>query len=103
MLNEKNFGIAQLEIVNADKFMKDNIIEIRKILWEIKKERSQDLIFLTCIDIEKGFNIFVTIDKETENLIAPILNVKFVNGTAKRKGIIMRKQITPMIKERMIK
>ena len=55
------------------------------------------------IEMEKGFNIFVTIDKETENLIAPILNVKFVNGTAKRKGIIMRKQITPMIKERMIK
>jgi len=101
VLNGKNFGIAQLEIVNAEKFMKDNMTEIRKILGEIKKERAQDLIFLTCIDIEKGFNIFVTIDRETEDLISSTLNIKFVNGTTRRKGIIMRKQITPMIKEKM--
>lgn len=101
MLNGKNFGIAQLEILNADKFVKNNLNNIKKVLSQIKKEKSQDLIFLTCIDTEKGFNIFVTIDENTENLLASTFDVKFSNGVAKRPGVIMRKEITPLIKEKM--
>ena len=97
-LGNKEFGIAQLEIVGVEKFVNNNLENIRKILFGIKKKKSQDFIFLTCIDVEKGFNIFVTIDEKTEKLISSTFRVKFVEGVAKRPGVIMRKEITPLIK-----
>ena len=63
----------------------------------MKKEKNLDYAFLTCIDVEKGINVFLSIDDKTERLLSPILKLKFENGTAKRKGVIMRKEITPLI------
>lgn len=92
-------GIAQLEIINVDEFTKFNIIEIKKILKELKKEKSLDFIFLTCIDLEKAFNTIIIIDDATSNLLSQILKVNFENGIARRNGIIMRKEITPLIQD----
>lgn len=61
----------------------------------------QDITFLTCIDVEKGFNIFVAADQASEHFVSSLLKVKFSTGIAKRKGVIMRKEITPLIKEKM--
>jgi manganese-dependent inorganic pyrophosphatase len=94
-----SLGIAQLEIINVDDFTKFNIIEIKKILKELKKEKSLDFIFLTCIDLEKAFNTIIIIDEATSNLLSQILKVNFENGIARRNGIIMRKEITPLIQD----
>jgi manganese-dependent inorganic pyrophosphatase len=94
-----SLGIAQLEIINVDEFTKFNIIEIKKILKDLKKEKSLDFIFLTCIDLEKAFNTIIIIDEETSNLLSQILKVNFENGIARRNGIIMRKEITPLIQD----
>jgi manganese-dependent inorganic pyrophosphatase len=94
-----SLGIAQLEIINVDEFTKFNIIEIKKILKELKKEKSLDFIFLTCIDLEKAFNTIIIIDDATSNLLSQILKVNFENGIARRNGIIMRKEITPLIQD----
>lgn len=94
-----SLGIAQLEIINVDEFTKFNIIEIKKILKELKKEKLLDFIFLTCIDLEKAFNTIIIIDESTSNLLSQILKVNFENGIARRNGIIMRKEITPLIQD----
>ena len=50
---------------------------------------------------EKGGEIagkLVVIDKDSQNLLEKSLNVKFENCIAKRHGIIMRKEIVPLIK-----
>lgn len=94
----KTLGIAQLEIVNVDSFIDKELDKIKKALLEIKKKKSLDLIFLTCIDLEKAFNKLVVIDKDSQNLLEKSLNVKFENCIAKRHGIIMRKEIVPLIK-----
>ncbi len=93
----KSIRICQLEIVNADEFIDKNEKEIKKILSELKGD--MDFIFLTVIDVEKGYNIFVTVDKESQVVFEKSIGVKFSNGIAKNNKVIMRKEIIPLIKE----
>ena len=99
--NNHNLGIVQLEIVNVNNLVEKNLVEIKKILEEVKKERSVELIFLTCIDLEGAFNQIIVVDESTENLVKEALKVTFENGVTKRDGILMRKEIVPLIKEIM--
>ena len=97
--NNHNLGIAQLEIINVNEFIRENLVEIRKILEELKKEKTLDLIFLTCIDLEKAFNEIVVIDEDTQKFVEQALEVNFKDGVTKRDRILMRKEIVPLIKE----
>lgn len=96
-----NIGMAQLEIVDAESFVRKNHAGIKKFLEQMKKSKDLDHVFLTCIDVEKVVNIFLSISADTERLISPILKIRFENGTAKRRGVIMRKEITPLLMERL--
>lgn len=98
-LPQFSFGAAQLEILNVDDFVENNLDELKQILKELQQEYSLEKIFLSCIDLEKALNIFVTVDTETEELLSEIFDVKFTNGVAKRTGILMRKETTPKIIE----
>ncbi|HRN86282.1 MAG TPA: DHH family phosphoesterase [Candidatus Dojkabacteria bacterium] len=91
-------GIAQLEIINAKQFVEENLVEITNILNNLKIARDLDYVFLTCIDIEIGRNYFLAIDELTGNVLEKILNIKFETEIAERDGIIMRKEITPLLK-----
>lgn len=97
--NNHNLGIAQLEIINVNEFIRENLVKIKKILEELKKEKSLDLIFLTCIDLENAFNEIVVIDEDTQKFLEQALKVKFEDEVTKREGILMRKEIVPLIKE----
>lgn len=97
--SDKSIGIAQLEIVDVDKFIKENLSELNSILKNLKEDRKFDFIFLSCIDIESGFNVFLVIDDNSKSLVEDSLSVKFDNNLCKRPGIIMRKEITPKLKD----
>ena len=97
----KKVSTVQLEMVDLDRFISKSLPSIRKVLGEIKEERSIDAIFLTCIDIEKGFNIFVVIDEFSGKILSDALKIKFKDGVSRRNGIIMRKEIAPLVKEAM--
>ena len=97
--NKTKLGIAQLEIIRVDSFVDKNLEQIIETLEKIKKEKGLNLILLSAIDLEKGFNKFVAIDKETEKvLLSSVHKTKFIRGIAKRDGIIMRKELAPLIK-----
>jgi manganese-dependent inorganic pyrophosphatase len=97
--NGHHLSIIQIEIINASEFIQQNITEIKEILRGLKRKKSLDIIFLTCIDLENAFNKFVVVDEEAQRLIEQVLGVKFEDGVARRDGIIMRKEIIPLIKE----
>jgi hypothetical protein len=97
--NGHHSSIIQLEIINASEFIQQNITEIKEILRGLKRKKALDIIFLTCIDLENAFNKFVVVDEEAQSLIEQVLGVKFEDGVARRDGIIMRKEIIPLIKE----
>jgi manganese-dependent inorganic pyrophosphatase len=70
-------GIAQLEIIEVDAFIKENLNEIRNLLCEIRKENSLTHIFLTCIDLELAFNTIMVIDQITKRSLEQVLKVTF--------------------------
>lgn len=95
----KRISVIQLEIIEVDTFMDTHREEIKNALAEIKKENNLDMIFLTCIDIERGYNRFVAVDDASKELVEKTMGVTFANDIAQRNGIIMRKEITPLLKE----
>lgn len=97
-IGDKLISIAQLEILNAKSFIDVNLNELIKILSDMKREKGSDFIFLTCIDIEIGENYFVTKDYDTQELLMKVFGVEFKADVAKREGVIMRKEITPLLK-----
>jgi len=97
--NDYIVGIAQLEIINVDNFVNKNLKKIKEALSKVKKEKSLNFVFLTCIDLEKAFNTLIIIDESTQKLLEKSLNITFKEGVTKRNGILMRKEIVPKIKE----
>ncbi|MFA5022399.1 MAG: DHHA2 domain-containing protein [Patescibacteria group bacterium] len=100
-LNNKKVGIAQIEMVGAKELVKQRKKEILQKLNTLKKDLKLDFIFLSIIDLGAGFNLFITPDKNTQDLISPILNLKFKNNEAVRPELIMRKEIVPWLKKKL--
>ena len=98
--NEKKVGIAQLEIVGVMDFVKDNFFLLREKLEVGDKEF--DYCFLTCVDVDKGYNLFVSIDDKTQELLVNVLKIKFEDNLARREGILMRKEIAPLLKNYLL-
>ncbi len=96
---DKKIGIAQFEITDTSKYIKNNLSEIIKILEKMKQQKLLDHIFLNGIDLEGKGNTFVSAHKDTINLLESILKIKFNDNLAVANRIIMRKEITPLMKE----
>ncbi|MFH1823033.1 MAG: DHH family phosphoesterase, partial [Patescibacteria group bacterium] len=80
--NNTAVGIAQLEIINANQYIKNNLPEIIKILAEIKEQKSLNYIFLNGIDLRGAGNTFVAVNDIDIKLLESILNIKFNNHLA---------------------
>jgi inorganic pyrophosphatase/exopolyphosphatase len=95
----KRFTIFQLEIAEVEKFVSQNKEEIILELEKIKVGEKAVITFLSCIDLEKAENTFVAPDKSTQKFLSKTFGVRFENQIARHKGIIMRKEIVPLVKE----
>jgi len=100
---DKKFSIAQIEMIGVEKLIKERIDEIIEIINKVKKEEDLDFIFLSAIDLEVEKTHFITNDENTKNLIQKIFDVSFNGNVAEKIGIIMRKQISPLLKEELEK
>lgn len=95
----KKVGILQLEVIDSEEMISNKKEWVLDELKRLKEKNDLDLIFLTVIDLEKGFNLFVAIDEEIKNILHDIFGVEFNNNIAKKQGVIMRKEIVPLLKE----
>lgn len=92
-------GIAQLEIINTNSYIKNNLSEIIKLLKEIKDQKSLNYVFLNGLDLEGRGNTFVAPEESDRKLLEITLNIKFDDCLARYDRLIMRKEISPLIKE----
>jgi len=99
----KKFGIAQIEMVGGLNLAKNRKDEINQELNKIKDREKIDFDFLTIIDLVDGRNIFVSDNRYVQNLLQKVLGVKFEKDIAIRSGLIMRKEIIPLLKEELEK
>ncbi len=94
---EKHIGITQLEVINLEQLIKDHLEQILSVLEELKQEYNLDSAFLTSVDLEKEFNLFVTDDSEAQTVLEKTFNIKFLNNVAKRDDLVLRKEIVPKL------
>lgn len=94
----KHIGIVQLEITNVDNFIESNYEACMSIMREMKDQFLLDMVFITHIDLVEGFNKFLAYETETQNMLSSIFEISFEKSVAKRNGVIMRKEVVPLIK-----
>lgn len=97
----KKVGIAQVEIIGAKKLLDERSEEIVQELGKMKEEMGLDLIFQNTVELEDNKNFFVAHDADTKKLLEKALNVKFINSVAERLGLILRKQIVPLLMQEL--
>jgi manganese-dependent inorganic pyrophosphatase len=97
----KKLGIAQLEMIDGQKLAENRKDEIITEIKKIMKKFNLDIVFLTIIDLEANQNILIAPTKAIEKLLSDVLGVSFQNQIAIRPGLIMRKEIVPLIKEKL--
>lgn len=103
VMGDKKVGIAQVEMIGAEKLVNERSGEIVQVLEKIKKEMGLDFIFQNTIELENTKNFFVAQDSETQKLLEKVLKVQFTGLVAERPDLIMRKQIIPLLKEELEK
>ena len=91
--------IAQVEIAELEEVVNKNLKAIQIWLKKTKREEKLDYALFTGIDINKGFNLFITVDKKSDEFFSRVLGVSKINGQLKQAGIIMRKQIWPKVEK----
>ncbi len=99
----KKIGIAQIEIIGVESLLEKRLSEIAAELDAWKREESFDFVFQNTVELKDGKNFFVACDGESRALLEAVLNIRFQGDVAERDGLILRKQITPFLKEEMEK
>lgn len=97
----KKFGIVQIELVGVEKLIRERKDEILKILGALKEEMNLDFIFQSTLELVDAKNYFLTQDNVAKELLAKALGVQFTGEVALREGLIMRKQIVPLLKDEL--
>jgi len=100
-LGSKKIGVGQLEIMDGKDLIRGRKQEILAILKRLQSELKLDQIFLSIIDLGEGCNAFIADDPEMQKLLSEVLGITFNGGIAIRDGFIMRKEIVPLLKERL--
>ena len=97
----KRMTIAQLEVANIEEFLKQKEFKIIEILNQVKTENNLDYIFINCVDILNGFNIILTLDEETTQLLSSELGYVFHNNKCKFNKLIQRKDLFNEIRKKL--
>ena len=100
-MGDKKVGIAQIEMVGAKKLIEDREADILQILEEVRIEKQLDFVFQSTLELEEGKSFFVAENSEMRRLLEKVLNIEFGRNLAIREGLIMRKQIVPLLKEEL--
>ncbi|NQV90571.1 DHH family phosphoesterase [Candidatus Uhrbacteria bacterium] len=98
-MGEKKIGIAQLEIVHAQEFLEDFTALVFPVLQTLQTQKALDHGFLSIVDIDRGRTIFLTNDNQMKMVLTQTLDVEWVGDQAIKNGIIMRKEIVPLLRE----
>ncbi len=99
----KSVGIDQIEIIGAADLVKNRIGEMVEELKKMQEVTKLDFIFLNLLELEDAYNFFITHDSGTKILLEKTMGVKFEGDVARTTKLIMRKQISPLLKAELEK
>lgn len=90
-------AISQLEIVEAGKFVEKNSTDLLRDLRKLANKYEAKHIILSMIDVNEGHNIFLAPEEQDQKILVDTLNVEFTDGIGFTEGIIMRKELVPIL------
>lgn len=90
--------IIQIEMVGAAKLVSERKDEIISEMNLINNGRKLDGIFMTISELKDKFNLYVTADTKLQKMISESLNIIFEDSIAMRSGLLMRKELVPILK-----
>jgi manganese-dependent inorganic pyrophosphatase len=96
-----SLGVGQLEIVGVKKLITERKEDILQFLEDVKQEVGLNQIFLSIIDLDEECNYFISTDEQIKVILSSIFDIDFQDNIAYRPGLIMRKQIIPLIREEL--
>jgi len=100
---DRAVGIVQLEVCDALRRVRDNRALIAQILADGKRganrrQQELDYVFLTAIDLDAAYNVFLAPDAGTRTLLSELFNCTFdEQHIAQHTPLLMRKEITPRL------
>lgn len=100
-LGSMRVGIAQIEMIGAEALVCERVEEIIRELDAIRDEEKYDYVFQNTIELESPRNYLVASHEGTKRLLETALEVTFSGAVAERKEPLMRKQIVPLLKEKL--
>ncbi len=98
---KRRIGIAQLEILDLQQLADARLNDIVAALEHLKKQHHLDMILLTAVDLKERFNLFITPDAEMRTALSKVLHIDFENSIVKKNGVLLRKQLVPLLKQAM--
>lgn len=98
-VHKRRIGIAQLEIMHLQELAESRQSEILAALEFMKSRQQLDAVLLTAVDLAKNFTLFVTNDLSLQSDISTALQIDFQGNIAKSHGLLLRKQLVPILKE----
>lgn len=97
IMHGKKIDIIQIEVVGLKALVDSNKGRIISSLRKIKNNDKLDGIFLTAVDLEDSFNLFISEDEFVKGWLEEALGVKFDGDVARSDELILRKQIIPKL------
>lgn len=102
-MSGKRECIFQLEIIGGAELINHRLDEILAIMHEAQDNHQIDICLTSIVELEKNCNYLICDDELTKKLVSKALDIRFEGPVAKRNGLIMRKEIVPLLKEELEK
>ena len=100
-LGDMELIIGQLELVDAEKFLKQNKPRIDEVCDDVQKEKKIPTIFINIIDILNGYHIIYTPYEETQTFLHDNYGFTFKDEQYKEPAIVLRKEIKKALREKI--
>ncbi len=98
-LSGRKIGIAQIEAVDIKRFLLDLKTPLQESLSKLKSGNNLEYIFFNGIDLIEGYSLFIAPDSVSLDFFSSVLGTPQFEYSHQYSGILMRKQIWPMVEE----
>ena len=98
-LSDHKIGIAQIEMVDINRFLSDLKQPLQESLFKLKSDNGLEYIIFNGIDVIAGYSLFVVIDSDSADIFSSVLEIPRFTYSHQYTSIIMRKQIWPKVEE----
>ncbi len=90
---------GQLELIGVDRLIQEHWDELRRIIQTMQREGGARYALLNLIDLESKTTDILVFDAMSQAFYSRALGQRFENNRAYIKGIFLRKQMLPLIKQ----